>query len=577
MNKLGQMLLKKNVISLEQLQEALIIQKQKKKKLGETLIELGFVKEQDILLAMAEMNNLELVNLNEIQDVSPDLIKLLPYKFAIEHKVVVIGRDDNTLIIAVDKMSDIEIMDNVKKLTGYNLLRPQLASEQDILNFINKHYRESLSEILHDMGLQDNTTNEPQIEIMRETDSYMSLIEKGTSEEEDKAPVIKIVNQILMKAVENKASDIHLEPSAMELNLRNRIDGVLYEDRPFPKKLQNAIISRIKVMAGLDITEHRLPQDGRKKIKMNNREVDLRISILPTIFGEKIVIRLLDPSALFVNMDMLGLEHDAFEIYKRNVVRSHGIILVTGPTGSGKTTTLYSTLDMLNDRNKNIITIEDPVEYVLKGINQVQTNAEIGLTFAEVLRSILRQDPNVIMIGEIRDLETAQIATNAALTGHLVLSTMHTNNTPTTITRLLNLGIDSHLIASTLMLTVAQRLLRKVCNECKQPIEIPVTKLMEIGISQSLLPQQQVIQINSAKGCQKCFNTGYKGRIGVYEVLEINEEIGRLISHNAGISDIKEAAIRNKLVPLRQDAILKLLKGVTTIEEVLRVTDIDYA
>jgi type IV pilus assembly protein PilB len=330
-------------------------------------------------------------------------------------------------------------------------------------------------------------------------------------------------------------------------------------------------------MAGLDIAEHRLPQDGRKKIKMNNREVDLRISILPTIFGEKIVIRLLDPTALFVNMSQLGFEDSSLEIYKRAITRSHGILLVTGPTGSGKTTTLYSTLDVLNDRGKNIVTIEDPVEYVLKGINQVQILADIGLTFSTVLRSILRQDPNIIMVGEIRDLETAQISINAALTGHLVLSTMHTNNTATTITRLLNLGIDAHLIASTLIMTMAQRLLRKVCRECKQQTTISYNELIKLGASPEMLMQQDQFTVYKPGRCNKCMNTGYKGRIGCYEVLEINDEIGKMISQNTNVRQVQDIALKNNMLTLRQSALTKFLKGITTLEEVLRVSDLDYA
>ncbi|MCS7184544.1 MAG: ATPase, T2SS/T4P/T4SS family, partial [bacterium] len=448
-----------------------------------------------------------------------------------------------------------------------------LSSETEINQAIDKYYggKVQLDSIIEDMSKKTEGTVD--VDVVKEEDVGKDIVELQTVGED--APIIKIVNSILSAAVNENASDIHIEPYEKELRVRYRIDGVLHERPAPPKKLQDAIVSRIKVMANLDIAEKRLPQDGRIKIRVSGKEVDLRVAIIPTTFGEKVVLRILDSSGLKLDLTQLGFEDEALKIYKKYIYAPYGIILITGPTGSGKSTTLYSTLSTLNRVDVNISTIEDPVEYILGGINQVQAKPEIGLTFAAGLRALLRQDPDIIMVGEIRDTETAEIAINAALTGHLVFSTLHTNDAPSSMTRLNNMGIEPFLTTSTVLMVVAQRLVRVICQKCKE-LEKEVDKnfLIELGAKPEWLKESRY-PIYKGKGCENCAMTGYKGRVGVFEVMEVTDDIRELVLARASTHLIKKKAKEQGMITLREAGILKLLKGITSLFEVLRVTALD--
>ena len=571
-NKLGQILIFRNKITQEQLQEALIIQKQSKGKLGNILIELGYATKEDVLSAFAELKGIDFIRLNEIPPISPDVMNMVPFDYAIKNKIipVALSQDKHTLFIATNSLNEV-VFDDLKHMAGNKKIVPKLATEEDIKEYFETHYKGSFDKVLTDIfsEVQKNEDSE-QVELVKEEDIALSG--------EDQAPAVKVVNEILVRAVDARASDIHIEPYEEGLYLRFRVDGVLYEQPSLPKRLQNTIISRIKIMAKLDISERRLPQDGRIKIKLGSKEIDLRISVLPTTYGGKVVIRILDSSSLCVDLSRLGIDPQSLELYKTKIKMPYGIILVTGPTGSGKTTTLYSTLTTLNSRTVNIVTVEDPVEYVIKGINQVQAFPDIGLTFASALRSFLRQDPNIIMVGEIRDTETAEIAINAALTGHLVLSTLHTNDSVGAITRLTNMGIEPFLIATSLILSVAQRLVRKLCPDCKQPVEFPSERLTALGADpvRDFDGSKQSVTLYTAKGCKRCMNTGYLGRLGCYEILDITDEIRELILQRSSAQEIKDFALKhNHMSTIRRDALKKLIAGITTLEEVLRISSKD--
>jgi type IV pilus assembly protein PilB len=429
-----------------------------------------------------------------------------------------------------------------------------------------------MEDIVKEMEL--SVKDEGNVEVVKKSDAggddIIALEAAG-----EEAPIIKIVNLLLAGAVKSGASDVHIEPYEKTLRVRYRIDGVLHEVSSPPKKLQNAVVSRLKIMASLDIAERRLPQDGRIKIRVVNKEIDLRVSVLPTSFGEKVVMRILDASSLCLDLTKLGFEADALSVFKKNIEVPYGIVLVTGPTGSGKSTTLYSTLSTLNYPDRNIITIEDPVEYVLQGINQVQARADIGLTFAAGLRSFLRQDPDIIMVGEIRDTETAEIAINAALTGHLVFSTLHTNDAPGAMTRLNNMGIEPFLTTSTVIMVVAQRLIRVICKHCKESYEVPTDFLSSIGVKEEEIKSKKKVTLYRGKGCDNCSNTGYRGRIACFEVMEISDDVKELILNRESTHLIKSKAREHGMITLRETAIKKLLGGVTTVEEVMRVTFAD--
>jgi type IV pilus assembly protein PilB len=569
--RLGDLLVDLGIISREQLQQALEVQRQTGGKLGRILIQLGFVTEEVLLYFLGKQAGVSYVSLADYGKIPEEIVRIVPESIARYQTIIPIAKNEKILTIAMSDPFNIFAIDDLRLTTGYDI-KVVIAPEKEIKNAIELYYgtKETIEQAIKEI---EKGTGEGAIEVVKTAEEKKEVISLEAAAEE--VPVVKIVNLLLTGAVKAKASDIHIEPYEKSLRVRYRLDGVLHEQPSPPKKLQDAITSRIKIMSNLDIAERRLPQDGRIKIKTLGREVDLRVSVLPTAFGEKIVIRLLDSSALCLDLTKLGFEPEALSIYKKNISLPHGIILITGPTGSGKSTTLYSTLSTLNYPDRNIMTIEDPVEYVLEGINQIQARPEIGLTFAAGLRSFLRQDPNIIMVGEIRDTETAEIAINAALTGHLVFSTLHTNDAPGAITRLNNMGIEPFLTASTVSLVVAQRLVRIICKECKETYAVPFDFLANLGVKPEQVNYAKEIYLSRGKGCDNCSNTGYRRRLGIYELIEINDEVRELILERASTHLLKQAARKTGMMNLREAALRKVLNGITTIEEMMRVTITD--
>lgn len=561
--KLGRLLVNKKIITDQQLQKALAEQKGSGERLGSVLINLGFIKEDTLLSFLSSHYGIPSISLSEF-NINPDLIKLIPADLAHKYLVLPLALKGNTLVIAMADPSNIFAIDDIKFLTGYRI-EALAAVESAIKDAINEYYATStsLSELVSRMDGEA-------VEFIEEGEEIDISELKSASQE---APVIKLVNGMLADAIRQGASDIHLEPYEKVFRVRFRIDGVLYKVMDPSLKFKNAIISRLKIMSNLDIAERRLPQDGRIKIKMErDLDVDFRVSVLPTLFGEKVVLRLLDKSSLQLDMTKLGFEEDDLKNFHKAISQPFGMVLVTGPTGSGKTTTLYSALSELNKISQNISTAEDPVEYNLMGINQVQIHEEIGLTFANTLRAFLRQDPDIILVGEIRDYETAEIAIKAALTGHLVLTTLHTNDAPSTVNRLLNMGIEPFLISSSVILILAQRLVRKICPECKTSITLPEQAFIDLGVK----PEEfRDIPLYKGTGCKHCSNTGFKGRIAIYEVMPVNENVKELILKGASSTDLKKEAIKSGLSTLRKSALNKMKQGLTTVEEVLRITSAD--
>ncbi len=566
--KLGELLVKENLISPQQLQEALAYQKQHGGKLGYNLVKLGFVKDEDITQLLSKQYGVPAINLSRFE-IDPAVIKLVPAETAQKYQIIPLSRAGANLTIAMVDPTNVFAMDDIKFMTGYNV-EPVVASETAIMEAIEKYYGS-----VHSLQIKEEIdklveAEDADVEVLEEAED-IGLVDLERSAEE--APVIKLCNLILTDALRRGASDIHIEPYEREFRVRFRIDGVLYVVMNPPMKLRDAITSRIKIMAKLDISEKRLPQDGRIKIRMNSngkmRELDFRVSTLPTLFGEKLVLRLLDKDNLMLDMTRLGFEPQSLKKFETAILKPWGMVLVTGPTGSGKTNTLYSAISRLNTPETNIMTAEDPVEFNLVGINQVQMKEQIGLNFAAALRSFLRQDPNIILVGEIRDFETAEIAVKAALTGHLVLSTLHTNDAPSTINRLMNMGIEPFLVATSVHLICAQRLVRRICKECRVPQEVPAQSLIDIGFTPDEVKEVTVFR---GKGCSNCNNTGYKGRVGLYEVLECTDEIRQLILEGASAIELKQRAIEDGMLTLRQSGLQKIRDGVTTIEEVLRET-----
>ena len=592
--RLGELLVKKNYITPDQLKKAFEEQKLKGGRLESSLIRMGLVKEDDLLSLLSTHYRVPSVKLSKIE-INPNVIKLIPSGTAKKYFIIPINRVGPRLTLAMADPSNIVVIDEVKFMTGFNV-EPVVASETEIIDGIKKYYggggavagKGTVSFDAADYSLEEDKGGPLNGGLMLEDDlvdvddfdtlvhgavdnvevieTQLPLDESGEIE----GPIIKIVNGILIKAIKLGASDIHFEPYEKNYRVRYRVDGVLRRDMLLPTQLKNAVTSRLKIMARLDIAEKRLPQDGRIKLRMGKgREMDFRVSSLPVLFGEKVVLRLLDKSALQLDMTKLGFEEESLEEFHGAIHKPVGMILVTGPTGSGKTTTLYSALSELNKETENIMTAEDPIEYNFMGINQVQMHEEIGLTFASSLRSFLRQDPDIIMVGEIRDFETAQIAVQAALTGHLVLSTVHTNDAPGTITRLIDMGIEPFLISSAVILILAQRLIRKICMDCREPIKPHTQLLIDLGV-----PPDEVksFTVYKGKGCTICNNTGYKGRLGLYEVMPMKEELKELVLARASASEIKKEAIRLGMKTLRQSGMHKIKNGLTTIEEVLRST-----
>lgn len=565
---IGELLLRTSRITQEQLERALKSQKEKGGKIGKILIDMGYVSEDDILHALSQGFDVPLVDL-ELQEIDDQVMDLIPLNMVRRYNIMPVSKRGNTLMIACSDPTDIVATKELSLFTGYKV-KPMLASETAIAKAIENYYESSkaveLQKIAEDIGYEDLAS----MQVLEEEEK---LDVAHLEAEAKQAPVVKMVNLMMTDAVSRGASDIHIEPYESEVRVRFRIDGMLHEMLRISLKYKDPIVSRIKVLAKMDIAEKRLPQDGRIKIKMKLKNVakdlDLRVSVLPTIFGEKVVIRILDKAGLMLDMKALGMEPESLKFFETSIFQPWGMVLVTGPTGSGKTNTLYSAISRLNTPDVNITTVEDPVEFNIKGINQVNVKEEIGLNFANVLRSFLRQDPNIMLVGEIRDNETAEIAVKAALTGHLVLSTLHTNDAPSAIYRLVNMGIEPILINSSVLCICAQRLVRRICQECKRKIDVPAQALVNIGFSEK---EAEMVEVFAGKGCATCNYTGYKGRIGLFEVMSVTNTIKELILSGAPLYTIKQKAIEEGMLTLRKSGLYKIMNGITTIEEVLRET-----
>jgi type IV pilus assembly protein PilB len=593
--KLGEILVRENLISPQHLREALDYQREHGGRLGFNLVKLGLISDDMITAVLSRQYGIPSVNL-DLFNIEPSVISLIPQEVAQKHSVLPLSRVGATLTLAMVDPTNVFAMDDVKFMTGLNV-EPVVVAEGSVQLAIAKYYGSSREielatlpseelptnssknngngAITHDdlvsldsLDFDNNQTED--VEVVEDNEEIDLSTLSRMSED---APVVRLTNVLLVDSLRRGASDIHIEPYEKELRIRFRIDGVLYDVMHPPLKMRDALISRIKIMSKLDISEKRLPQDGRIKIKVKvdsrSRELDFRVSTLPTLFGEKVVLRLLDKQNLMLDMTKLGFEPESLTKFKRNISKPYGMVLVTGPTGSGKTNTLYSALQSLNTVDTNIMTAEDPVEFNLPGINQVQMKEQIGLNFAAALRSFLRQDPNIVLVGEVRDFETAEIAIKAALTGHLVLSTLHTNDAPSTISRLMNMGIEPFLVATSVNLIQAQRLIRRICKDCKQEHQVPAEAMIEVGFSTE---EARTLKTFKGKGCATCNNTGYKGRIGLYEVMEITDEVRELILIGASALELRKKAIDDGMITLRESGLYKIRAGVTTIEEVVRET-----
>ncbi|MFA4829869.1 MAG: type IV-A pilus assembly ATPase PilB [Thermodesulfovibrionales bacterium] len=604
--KLGQILIASGVITEEQLKEALNLQKKKGGRLGTNLVKLGHVTEDKLVTFLSKQYGMSAINLADYK-IDPTVLKLIPAEMAKKYMIMPVARVGATLTVAMADPSNVFAVDDIKFMTGYNV-EIVIATESALINAITtsyggkgegvvaakpqqqtqaaasmkleaKDYTFTEGEMTgqEDMGASDEGPTVDVDEFDKVVGDALDDIEHVSEEDmfggkgEVEEPIVKLVSGILINAIKLGASDIHIEPYETSLRVRYRIDGVLALAMNLPLRVKNSVTSRLKIMSRLDIAERRLPQDGRIKLRLGKKkEVDFRVSILPCLFGEKTVMRILDKASLQVDLTKLGFEENALQKFLEALNRPYGMILVTGPTGSGKTTTLYSALNYLNKPNINIMTAEDPIEYNFLGINQVQMKEEIGLTFASALRAFLRQSPDIILVGEIRDFETAEIAVKAALTGHLVLSTLHTNDAPSSISRMLNMGIEPFLVSSSVILIMAQRLARKICYQCeKEEEKIPVATLINMGLSEE---EAKTFKCYRGKGCSVCNKTGYKGRIALYEIMLINDEIRKLVLEGASADELKKAAIRNDMKTLRMSGMTKIKEAVTTIEEVLRVT-----
>jgi type IV pilus assembly protein PilB len=595
--KLGEILVRENLISPQHLREALDYQREHGGRLGYNLVKLGLVSDDMITAVLSRQYGIPSVNL-ELFQIDGHVLQLIPQEVAQKYSVLPLSRVGASLTLAMVDPTNVFAMDDIKFMTGLNV-EPVVVAEASIQQAISKYYGTSREIELSSSGVDEvafealsakssngggithadlisldsiefDTDRSEDVEVLEDNEEIDLTTLSKISED---APVVRLVNVLLVDALRRGASDIHIEPYEKELRIRFRIDGVLYDVMRPPLKMRDALISRVKIMSKLDISEKRLPQDGRIKIKVKvdarSRELDFRVSTLPTLFGEKVVLRLLDKENLMLDMTKLGFEPESLVKFQRNISRPYGMVLVTGPTGSGKTNTLYSALQSLNTVQTNIMTAEDPVEFNLMGVNQVQMKEQIGLNFAAALRSFLRQDPNIILVGEIRDFETAEIAIKAALTGHLVLSTLHTNDAPSTISRLMNMGIEPFLVATSVNLIQAQRLIRRICKDCKREHSMPPEALMEVGLSAD---DAKSLKTFKGKGCSTCNNTGYKGRIGLYEVMEVNDDIRELILIGASSLELRKKAIEDGMITLRESGLQKIRAGLTTLEEVVRET-----
>ena len=588
--RIGELLLKEKRITPEQLQQALAHQKANGGKLGFNLVKMGFVKDEEITALLSKQYGVPSINLTQFE-IDPAVIKLIPADTAQKYQIVPLSRAGATLTIAMTDPTNVFAMDDIKFMTGYNV-EPVVASETAVVEAIQRYYPAAAKGVASKGGSAGGggggSTGESALDLATRGLEEMQTLDAGDVEvledleeidantlakQGEEAPVVRLVNVVLMSAIQKGASDIHIEPYEKELRIRYRVDGILYNVMTPPMKFRDAISSRLKIMAKLDIAEKRLPQDGRIKIRFSDngtqKEIDFRVSVLPTLFGEKIVMRLLDKDKLMLDMTKLGFEQESLTKFEVAIERPWGMVLVTGPTGSGKTNTLYSAISRINTVETNIMTAEDPVEFNLVGVNQVQVRENIGLNFAAALRSFLRQDPNIILVGEIRDFETAEIAVKAALTGHLVLSTLHTNDAPSTVNRLMNMGIEPFLVASSVHLICAQRLVRRVCSNCKEASPLPPPALVQAGFTPE---DASSVTPFKGKGCEKCNQTGYKGRVGLYEVMEIAEELRELILVGASGLELRRKAIDEGMITLRRSGLRKVMDGVTTVEEVVRET-----
>ncbi|MBD3168827.1 MAG: type IV-A pilus assembly ATPase PilB [candidate division Zixibacteria bacterium] len=560
--EIGELLVQAGKITGEQLQQALAIQKKEGVKIGQALVKIGAIDDEKVLSEfVGKQLNIGALRINDIEP-NPEIIKLIPQDIARKFNVLAISRLGRNLIVAISDPNNIYVLDALKFITGCTI-QPVLSEEESIKKAIDQYYGADtggLDEIIK--GLDEDES----LEVVEQEEDPADL--ELQSMVQDK-PLVKLVDSILAEAIRKGASDIHIECYEKRIRVRYRIDGELQEMSPIPFKYRAAIISRLKIMSELDISERRLPQDGRIKIKMKDRHIDLRVSVLPTIFGEKIVMRILDPKGLMVDMTKLGFPELALKNFDKAIHLPYGMILVTGPTGSGKTTTLYSALKTLNTIDVNIMTAEDPVEFNFDGINQVAVRSDIGLTFAAALRSFLRQDPDIIMVGEIRDEETGEIAIKAALTGHLVFSTLHTNDAPSTVLRLVDMGIPEYLVASATKLIMAQRMVRKICTNCRSEVKDKPEGLLQLGLTEEDISRMTIYE---GEGCKECNGTGYSGRTGLFEVMPVSNEIERVIVNKGTTIDIEQQAIKEGMVPLRKAGIEKMIKGITTWEEVLANT-----
>lgn len=560
---LGQILLEYTPLTPEQLDEALLIQREKGSRLGDTLMQLRFLRSEDILKALSIQVGIPYVNDIIYEDIPSELVNQVPINFAKKNELIPLHREDGNVLVAIADPVNHTALDDLNLIFDQPV-RPIIASSQQILDAINNCYnRQSDS----DQTVMSDLDEENLDQMAQELEEVQDLLDSA-----DEAPIIRLVNQLLFRAVKQNASDIHIEPFERELVVRFRIDGVLYDIMHPPKKAQNSIFSRIKIMANLNIAEKRLPQDGRIRIKLAGKDIDIRVSTLPTSFGESVVMRLLDRSKVLMDLDSIGFEGENLKNMRELISKSHGIILVTGPTGSGKTTTLYAALTEINSPDVKIITVEDPVEYQLQGINQTQVNPKIDLTFATGLRAILRQDPDVVMIGEIRDKETAEIAIQASLTGHLVISTLHTNDSASSATRLIDMGVEPFLVASSVIGIMAQRLLRTLCRTCAEIYDPSDIELEQLDIKRSDLEGRQIYR---AVGCSQCLNTGYTGRTAIHEILLVDDEIRSLITKAVDSGAIKRVAMKRGMLTLRETGIKLILDGKTSVEEVLSITQED--
>jgi type IV pilus assembly protein PilB len=565
--RIADALVEDGLLNTQQIEELMEQQKKEGARFVKLVLDKAYVSEQDLTVSMGRVLNVSPVNLARVS-IPPEIMELLPRDTLHNHKVIPVSRLENKLFLAMADPLNVLALDDVKRITKLEIA-PLICSEKGLLDKLNA-FDASQSGTMEDIIQESQKATEDEsgtVETVREGAEEVNLDQLAASSEE--APVIKLANLIVLQAIKDRASDVHLEPFEKTVRLRYRVDGVLLDATPPPKQMQLALASRFKIMSSLDIAERRLPQDGRMRVKVSNKDFDLRVSVLPTVHGEKIVLRVLDKSNLSASLDKLGLDPDTFKQVKGAVDAPHGLILVTGPTGSGKTTTLYSALNELNNPIFNIVTVEDPVEFQIPGINQVPTKKEIGLTFASALRSILRQDPDIIMIGEIRDTETAEIAIEAALTGHQVLSTMHCNDAPGAIARLDDMGIAPFLISSSIILSCAQRLMRRICSHCKEPVTYPTKMFEDLGIEPGAFAGAQLFR---GRGCDRCKNSGYAGRMAVIEAMTISDSIRKLIIARANTREIGKVAVTQGMRTLRMVALDRAREGITTLEQTLVIT-----